>query len=94
MREQVERIRKENMKQYGFGVEAMQQIKVCGECGTTAKSTQSFCTACGHRLPDKTLYDIYKERHKCCPTCDTVVADESDYCPQCGRKLKNDTFIG
>ncbi len=89
MSEKLEKIRLENMKQYGFGVEAMKQIKVCAECGNSSSANQQFCTECGHRLPEKTLYDTYKERHKCCPACDTVVTDESDYCQQCGAKLEN-----
>ncbi len=90
MKEKLEMIRLENMKQYGFGVEAMKQIKVCTECGTTSSADQLFCAECNQRLPDKTLYDIYKERHKVCPHCDTVVADETEYCPQCGNKLKKE----
>ena len=73
MTEKLEMLRLENMKQCGFGVEAMKEVKVCRECGS--------------KLPDKTLYDIYKERHTVCPACDTVVASDSDYCPQCGTKI-------
>ncbi len=89
MNEKLEAIRLENMKQYGFGVEAMKRTKVCHKCGNTLSVDQQFCTECGHRLSDRTLYDIYKERHKTCPACDTVVTDESDYCPQCGEKCGN-----
>ncbi len=89
MTEKLEAIRLENMKQYSFGVEAMKEIKVCTICGNTSPAHQQFCTECGHRLAEKTLYDIYKERHKTCPNCDTVVADECDYCPQCGEKIEN-----
>lgn len=82
-------IRLENMKQCGFGVDSMKQIKVCTRCGNTSSVKQQFCTECGYRLPDKSLYEIYKERHKICPKCETVVTDESDYCPQCGEKIVN-----
>ncbi len=89
MTEKLEAIRLENMEQYGFGVEAMKKIKVCHNCGNALSDHQQFCTECGHRLFDKTLYDIYKERHKTCPACDTVVTNETDYCPQCGEKIEN-----
>ncbi len=88
MTEKLEAIRLENMKQYGFGVEKMKQTKICTECGNKLSSDQQFCTECGHKLCEKTLYDIYKERHKTCPNCDTVVTNECDYCPQCGKKFK------
>lgn len=87
--DKLEVIRLENMKQYGFGVEAMKLIKVCTRCGNTSSTNQQFCTECGYRLPEKTLYDTYKERHKICPQCETVVTDETDYCPQCGEKIEN-----
>ncbi len=92
MTEMPEAIRLENMKQYGFGIEAMKQIKVCHKCGNTLSASQQFCTACGHRLPEKSLYDMYKERHKTCPACDTVVTNECDYCPQCGKKIESNTL--
>lgn len=95
MTDKLERIRFENMKERGFGIERMKQIKVCTRCGNTSEEKKQFCTECNHRLPDKTLYDIYKERHKTCPHCDTVVSNETDYCPQCGTKIEtrklNDT---
>ncbi len=87
MTEKTEVIRLENMKQYGFGVEAMKQVKICGKCGNTLAADQQFCTECRHRLPKKTLYDIYKERHKVCPACDTVVSNETEFCPQCGKRI-------
>ena len=72
--DRLEMIKLQNMELYGFGPAAMKKVKVCTECG--------------HRLPDKTLYDVYKERHRCCPVCDTVLSNEMGYCPQCGRKLE------
>ncbi len=61
MTEKLEAIRLENMKQYGFGVEAMKQIKVCHKCGNTSPAHQQFCTECGHRLCEKTVYDILRK---------------------------------
>ena len=88
MNEKLERIRIENMKRGGFGVDAMKEIRICTGCGNPSPSNEAYCRECGHRLPSKTLYDIYKERHTVCPRCETVVSDSSDYCPQCGTKLK------
>ena len=86
--EHVERIRQQGMEHYGFGPNAMKKLKVCTECGNPSPSDLQFCTECGYRLPDKTLYDIYKERHNCCPVCDTVLSDGMEYCPQCGTAIK------
>ena len=88
MTEKLEQIRLENMKQCGFGVEAMKEVKVCTICGNPSLSSEAYCRECGNKLPDKTLYDIYKERHTVCPVCDTVLASDSDYCPQCGTKVE------
>ena len=72
--DKLELIRQQSMEQYGFGPAAMKKVKVCTVCGNPSPSDQQFCTECGHRLPDKTLYDIYydiyKERHVCCPIID------------------------
>ena len=86
--DRLEMIKLQNMELYGFGPAAMKKVKVCTECGNPTPSDKQFCTECGHRLPDKTLYDVYKERHRCCPVCDMVLSNEMGYCPQCGRKLE------
>ena len=87
MTEKQEMIRLENMRQCGFGVEAMKEVKVCAKCGNPSPSSATYCTECESRLSNKTLYEIYKERHIVCPSCDTVVASNSNYCPQCGVKI-------
>ena len=78
--------RRQNMEYYGFGPSAMKKIRVCTHCGTPAQAERHFCTECGHRLPEKTLYDLYRERHKTCLICDTILAEQMDFCPQCGAK--------
>ena len=90
MIQQYEKIRREGMQQYGFGPDAMKKVKVCTECGQILSSDQQFCTECGYRLPDKTLYDIYREGHKRCSSCDTVLSKEMGYCPQCGTFVEPD----
>lgn len=84
--ENLRRNRQKNMAYYGFGPSAMKKLRVCTVCGTPAPSEKHFCIECGHRLPAKTLYDLYLERHKVCPACHTVLADEMEFCPQCGTK--------
>ena len=91
--DKLERIRQESMEQYGFGPEAMKKVKVCTKCGQPSPSDRQFCTECGHRLPDKNLYEVYKERHRCCPHCDTVLSDTMGYCPQCGTKIETNKII-
>ena len=84
--ESLELSRQQNMEHYGFGPDAMKKLRVCTVCGTAAPPGKHFCIECGHRLPDKTLYDLYLERHKVCPVCRAVLADEMEFCPQCGTK--------
>ena len=87
MTEKLEYLRRENMRECGFGVDAMKDIRICTECQNPSPSGEAYCRECGCKLPDKTMYDIYKERHTVCPACDTVIARDSEYCPQCGRKI-------
>ena len=82
-----EQVRQASMDEYGFGPRAMRKLKVCKFCGRASPSNQNFCIECGGRLPEKTLFQEYKDRHKFCRHCDTVVKDDAEYCPQCGEKL-------
>lgn len=88
MIEKLEVIRLENMRELGFGTDSMKQLKICTACGKMSPHTEAFCRECGRRLPEKTLYDIYKERHTVCLSCETVVSQDSEYCPQCGKKIE------
>lgn len=87
---QIDKLRQESMDYFGFGTEAMKKVKVCSHCGQTAPTDQRFCKECGHRLPENTLYQSYKERHKFCPHCETIVADNVHYCPQCGNIIEQE----
>lgn len=82
-----EQVRQQSMDEYGFGPRAMKKLKVCKACGYASPSERSFCTECGEKLPEKTLFQEYAGRHKYCKTCDTVVREDTEYCPQCGEKL-------
>ena len=66
-------LRRVMLLEYGFGPETLQQRKVCTDCGAA--------------LPEKTLYDLYRARHRCCLHCGVVVTDVAVYCPECGTRL-------
>ena len=85
--ENLELHRLQNMEYYGFGPTAMKKIRVCAHCGTPAQTEKHFCVECGRRLPEKTLYDLYRERHEVCFICDTILTAEMDFCPKCGMRL-------
>jgi len=97
-RQQIEQIRLESMKQYGFGPEAMKLLKVCANCGATVSAEQQTCGECGSGLPQETLYQFYLNLHHCCPVCETVLSDNAIFCPNCGtmlttkRKERNEGF--
>ncbi len=82
-----DRVRIEGMEQYGFGPRAMKRLKVCKSCGRASPSSLQFCTECGAHLPEKNMFEIYKERHAFCKACETVVSDTAAYCPECGERL-------
>ena len=83
-----EQIRLESMRHYGFGTEAMKQIKICTHCRTPHDTKDEFCRECGNPLPKTTFCDTYKSRHKSFSRCGIVVQDNIDYCPQCGMRLE------
>lgn len=80
--------RREEMQHYGFGTQAMQQIKVCEACGAMGAANQQFCRDCGAKLPQHTLYDTYRQNSLVCPYCGAVVPHTAAYCPKCGKKLE------
>ena len=90
--EKLERSRQENMAYYGFGPSAMKELRVCTVCGTPAPLEKNFCVECGHRLPDKTLYDLYLERHEQCSACGTVLTEERKVCPGTERSCGNNNM--
>lgn len=83
-----ERNRQYNMEYYGFGPSAMKKVRVCADCGAPSRAESHFCAECGRRLPDKTLFDLYRERHRICLICDSVLTEDMEFCPQCGMPLR------
>ena len=88
MTDRLKAIRLAGMQQFGFGPEAMKQIKVCKNCGEPVPAYCKYCIKCGDKLPAENLYQVYKHRSCSCPICDTVVSMQAEYCPKCGKKLK------
>lgn len=84
--------RRVQMLEYGFGPETMRLMKICPDCGRANRARDSRCADCGSTLPEKTLYDFYRSRHRCCPDCGIAVTDIAVYCPECGRRLPKRTF--
>jgi len=82
-----ETIRHQSMLQYGFGPEVMKRLKICAQCGVPADLTRHFCRECGSPLPEETLFDLYRLRHRHCEGCGWVPPREGKYCPRCGMLL-------
>lgn len=82
----LEAIRQESLEQLGFGIPSMKKARICKSCGKVASVKQSYCNACGSKLPEETVYEQYRSMHRSCPTCDTVLIRSYGYCPQCGTK--------
>ena len=80
--------RKHALLEFGMGVEAMKERKVCRICGKGARADEEICPDCGAPLPRETLYDVYKAMHLYCHRCGEVVTDDAVYCPQCGKALR------
>ena len=77
-------LRRVVLLEYGFGPETLRGRKVCPVCG---RANSADRTDCGARLPEDTLYDFYRSRHRCCPSCGVVVTDVARYCPECRARL-------
>ena len=89
MIENHKRIRLEGMKHFGFGPDEMRKVKVCEYCGSMMESKILVCK-CGRKLPQDTLYEVYKRKHNYCKKCETVVSDSTRYCPQCGEMIEKE----
>ena len=85
----IERIKRKNdLLQFGFGVDLMKKLTVCTECRSMENSQKMSCSKCGSKLPAVNLYDYYKAQHRCCDDCGSVLADEMNYCPKCGIMVR------
>ena len=80
-------LRRVVLLEYGFGPETLRGRKVCPVCGKANSAGQTDCADCGAALPENTLYDFYRSRHRCCPGCGVAVTNVALYCPECGTRL-------
>lgn len=80
-------LRRVLLLEYGFGPETLRGRKICPACGRGNGANRTDCMSCGAALPNETLYDFYRARHRCCPGCGVVVTDVAVYCPECGAHL-------
>ena len=80
-------LRRVTLLEYGFGPETLRGRKVCPVCGKANSAGQTDCADCGAALPENTLYDFYRSRHRCCPGCGVAVTNVARYCPECGTRL-------
>ena len=87
MTEEALKLRKQNMRQHGFGTDVMKSVKVCPGCGAVVSSKKMYCTSCRAKLPHKSLFQIYQAQHRSCAGCGQVVSDRASYCLNCGVKL-------
>lgn len=81
--------RKAALAYFGFGTENMKRLKICPCCGNAQTAKNRFCKVCHTKLPEKTVFDIYKAKHCCCTKCENVLPNDAEYCPMCGTKQNN-----
>ncbi len=82
------KVRRDSLSHYGFGIDEMKRFKVCPSCNSLETSNYSKCTNCKSPLLNETLFDLYKSLHNQCPRCGTVVSEHMRYCPHCGTKVE------
>lgn len=82
------------MLEYDSGLDAMRLKKICPHCGTGNPSSRTVCSACGEKLPEKTVYDFYRSRNLCCGNCGYALPRNTVFCPQCGARMRRATVIG
>lgn len=59
---------------------AIQETRVCSNCGAALMEGQKFCPNCGataEKFPQKVI----------CANCGTVVSSENKFCPVCGKQV-------
>ena len=67
-------LRQVTLLEYGCGPETLRRRKICPSCGRANSADRTDCADCGARLPEMTLYDLYRSRHRCCPKCGKYVS--------------------
>ncbi len=90
MLRQYEKVRRDGMQHYGFGIDAMRRIKICSDCGEMICAKEKICQ-CGAPLSEETLYEVYVKRHRHCQACGAIVNNDVHFCPDCGVRLSEQT---
>ena len=83
-------LRNDVLEYFGFGTKNMKRFKICQCCGNVQTAKNKFCKACQTKLPEETVFDIYKAKHRCCTKCENVLPNDAEYCPMCGAKQNNE----
>ena len=83
-------LRKDVLEHFGFGTKNMKRFKICPCCGNAQAAKNKFCKVCQTKLPEETVFDIYKAKHRCCTKCENVLPNDAEYCPMCGAKQNNE----
>lgn len=66
----------------GMAVTASKNMKICPNCGESAKADVKFCPNCGTLLPEKTVFEM-----AVCPACGHQNDIGTSFCAECGAKL-------
>jgi len=66
----------------GYATKISKNMKVCSECGAPASGDQTYCQACGARLPEHTV-----AQEAVCTGCGFQNNIGTKFCENCGAKL-------
>lgn len=80
-----QRLKFEQLEQFGFGPRIMRRTKLCPCCSSLVTDAGRTCPSCGSALANLTLLRWYEQQHLRCPSCGTVLREDSCYCPHCGK---------
>lgn len=80
-----QRLKFEQLEQFGFGPGIMRRTKLCPSCNSLVTDGGHSCPVCGRALPALTLLRWYEQQHLHCPHCGTVLREDARYCPRCGK---------
>lgn len=82
-----QKLRFEQLEQFGFGPRVMQKTRLCPWCSSLVTNGADTCPACGKQVSELTLLTWYEQQHIRCVHCATVLSPDAQYCPHCGRRV-------
>ena len=83
--------KKDALEHFGFGTKKMKSFKICPCCRNAQAAKNKFCKVCQTKLPEETVFDIYKAKHCCCTKCENVLPNDAEFCPLCGAKQNKES---